>query len=820
MKLVNLKIAGFRGFNEEQLIDLDGTLVIYGGVNGSGKSSIAEAIEWVLFGFTVRRAKGETISRREYANCYRNVHYKGSSSPFVEFTFRDSGDTEHTIRRELNEDESSNLFLDSNPVEDLSTLGISNLRDRPLILQHALHDFIFMRPKERYEVLSAMLGLEKLILFRTTVEEARNNLIKNYPKTIKDTIYYAKLLISKLEETPITKTIVDLLNNNEVNAAYDQLSAIASSRVPTPGKDQKIIDVLKTEYAAKQRSQLDWGKFSYSPIPVDRNNPLLKDIPTLEKDLSTLKGKLSKLVIEVAKSKEKEDEVAYKEFLRLGLGLLEKDVNRCPFCLAETLTPARIKEIKLICTKSTTAEGYLEESQDALATLKNSLLAHWLLVSKTIPKLPDKEEREKIQQLLSKKMDDEGIFLKETVDTSKFIETASNKKDEINKTIQLCQSALTTDSTKAFPDIDRPLKEYIGAIKALAEKLNAYGDKYSETEPFIKKYLSSTSEVSLLALLIEAFEKWSSILLLKYLDGIQDKLLELIRITRTHIEEKQKHILGERDKQIKYWYDLMNPGAGVGYDSIIPKTDALDLQGRTFGRLMMAAPNLSTVQLNCIGLAITLACTTREESPYGFIIIDDPIQSMDDEHSEAFKKSIIKILLDSGFQVVLLSQLDKFAESTDMLYRQSYSDVCLYRMQSYQVNGPIIQYGGPGIVQLLSDVKKNKDADNPDYRKNATQDLRKFVERFVKDLYVAETGNSISKRYRNAAWPRLNSLLRQCKSFDATDESVLKDTHDFTSQFLHDDSSVGKTVPSASQLKPHFDAMNGLLGKYKKKLSV
>ena len=36
------------------------------------------------------------------------------------------------------------------------------MHDRPLILQHTLQDFIFMKPKARYEVLSAMLGLEPL----------------------------------------------------------------------------------------------------------------------------------------------------------------------------------------------------------------------------------------------------------------------------------------------------------------------------------------------------------------------------------------------------------------------------------------------------------------------------------------------------------------------------------------------------------------------------------------------------------------------------------------------------------------------------------
>ncbi len=169
MRLKSLRIAGFRGFNEEQSIDLDGALIIYCGINGSGKSSLAEAVEWVLFGFTLRRQKGDEISKREYADSYRNVHYKGSSSPFVELVFSDQAGNEHTVKRELNPDESTKLFLDKSAVANLSSIGITNLRDRPIILQHSLHDFIFMKPKERYEVLSRMLGLDDLISFRSSV---------------------------------------------------------------------------------------------------------------------------------------------------------------------------------------------------------------------------------------------------------------------------------------------------------------------------------------------------------------------------------------------------------------------------------------------------------------------------------------------------------------------------------------------------------------------------------------------------------------------------------------------------------------------------
>src|SRR5271168_1436675 len=140
MKLIGLKVAGVRGFNDEQTIDLDAKLVIYYGPNGSGKTSLGEAIEWLFYGRTIKRVKGDEISKREYEGCYRNTHYHGAVDPFVEAQFKDASGALHTIRRELNTDESSKLSIDGKPVAALKQFGIGNLYDRPLILQHTLQD--------------------------------------------------------------------------------------------------------------------------------------------------------------------------------------------------------------------------------------------------------------------------------------------------------------------------------------------------------------------------------------------------------------------------------------------------------------------------------------------------------------------------------------------------------------------------------------------------------------------------------------------------------------------------------------------------------
>lgn len=178
MRINQLKVRGFRAFNEEQIIDLSDPIAVFEGPDGSGKTSLAEAIEWLLYGKTLKRIKGEELSKREYARCYRNTHFIRPGLPFVEANITDIPGSNHTIVRELKGDESLVPRVDGMPKSDLREFGIDTMYDRLLILQHTLQDFIFMKTKGRYEMLSAMLGLEPLMTFRTTVESGKTEFNK------------------------------------------------------------------------------------------------------------------------------------------------------------------------------------------------------------------------------------------------------------------------------------------------------------------------------------------------------------------------------------------------------------------------------------------------------------------------------------------------------------------------------------------------------------------------------------------------------------------------------------------------------------------
>jgi len=75
MRLVELTVRNFRGFGTSgDPIRLDRDLILVYGPNGFGKTSLAEAIEWLFYGSTKRRLHGEEYSKAEYAGTYANAH--------------------------------------------------------------------------------------------------------------------------------------------------------------------------------------------------------------------------------------------------------------------------------------------------------------------------------------------------------------------------------------------------------------------------------------------------------------------------------------------------------------------------------------------------------------------------------------------------------------------------------------------------------------------------------------------------------------------------------------------------------------------------
>ena len=111
MKLKEVKITGFRGFNKECSMNLDADVVLIYGLNGTGKSSLTEALEWLFFGDISRRKLSPCRSEYQYEEYLRNLFYKGPDNPFVEVKGEFNGKTVK-IKKELITEKQAKYYID------------------------------------------------------------------------------------------------------------------------------------------------------------------------------------------------------------------------------------------------------------------------------------------------------------------------------------------------------------------------------------------------------------------------------------------------------------------------------------------------------------------------------------------------------------------------------------------------------------------------------------------------------------------------------------------------------------------------------------
>ncbi len=814
MRLKTLSIRGFRGFNEPQTLDLSDPLVIFEGPNGSGKTSIGEAVEWLLYGQTLKRMKGDDLSKREYDGCYKNTHFAGPGLPFVEATLLDGNGKERKVRRELKVDESSVLTVDGTPAVGLREFGIGDVHDRPLILQHTLQDFIFMRPKARYEVLSAMLGLEPLIALRGAIESAKTEFSKKLPARAQQAQSRRNLLVMEIQNEPVLKPVASLISSGVLPAAKTHLDQVAQGLVPPGSPD--VLQALKAVKAAKERAQLDWGRFSATVISTPAQSPVFSLLLPLDERITKIQAHLAAAASAVASQPgTREQDPQRRQFYHLGLGMLDAGHSEnCPFCAAASLTPERVAAIREAVRDTAAGATAIEQALAEVRGFLTDLTNHGAEIAKAMPTQAGDADVQKIRDIAGPSAE---AFLASSDALKAQLAGCRSAYEELKKARQAIEGALTGGSVPSASELGTATTRYKSEVSSLPALVNAYAANYTQLDPTIKAGLASSADVKKLERTISALEQWKDVRIAQAVRDFDQRFAGLIDNVRDFTKKKQKEVLASRDQEIKDWYAMLNPSSDVGYDGMNPATDNLELRARSYKKTMFAAPNLSMSQLNCVGLAVYLACATRPGTPFRTLLIDDPVQSMDDEHTEAFKKQVIEKLLDGGFHVVLLTHMHPLAEDVASLYRARGAE--LYKMSQYSVSGPSIDWKGPEITRLLEAVRKNKDG-NDQYRKQATRDLRYFVERFSKDLFKAQTGGTVSKRYENKSWGELRDLLRRCPNFDAKDEPKLEDTFNVMSRHMHPDDTVPQPILGSAQLTAHYRTMSELLDKYKPVLGL
>jgi DNA repair exonuclease SbcCD ATPase subunit len=200
--ITRIELQGFRSFGQaRQILDLPVSVAALWGGNSQGKTSFAEALEFLLTGQIARRELLAS-TKDEFIEAIRNVHIAPTHAVVVEAHVSCSDGKVRRLTRTLVEDYkrgvgsgcASRLEIDGRPcVEDdiESTLGLRLSQPplrAPVLAQHTLAYLFSVSPADRAAYFRALLDTQDLEDFRSAVAALQSLLVAPSQPEIDDLI--------------------------------------------------------------------------------------------------------------------------------------------------------------------------------------------------------------------------------------------------------------------------------------------------------------------------------------------------------------------------------------------------------------------------------------------------------------------------------------------------------------------------------------------------------------------------------------------------------------------------------------------------------
>lgn len=812
MRLLELTIHNFRGFGKSaEPIRLDRDLILIFGPNGFGKTSIAEAIEWLFYGTTKRRLQGEGYSKAEYAGTYANAH--GTKPVQVDLKVS-LGGSEVVLSRRLVEGargETTETFIDGVKGSFAAVGAQGGEAVYPVVAQHGLQTFIHSKPKDRRDAIGAALGLDELTTLKSALESARSSFQRTPPSTVvqarKDLAVNVGTLALIPGASELTarwqKTPMQVQPATDIAVLLQITTALCGTTVATV---EEALAALRTKRAEASRAVFDASTITPAPTSAADATAFTEAAATSKRSFGEFEGAVAGCIAALAATYS----AVLLGFWTTGL-TLSPSGDTCPMCEAGTLTPARRGELGRRIAEGAAAIATDRAFTEQSAALSNAIATLRAAAVKCCVKGLTDGDRSLLCALLTGADAELTVFLTHCDQVTAAKKAHDDALKNVEDYLQSVQSRIPDGSQAPhlLAEVAVAKSGLEQATDVLTTAVTAYHQQWPAFEAVLNGRIATQGAVSKIDAVGKTFRLLPEMTLLAKYDSILTEAQDVIRAVETTLQMKQGELLATRGAEVKTLYDLLNPGANVVFDCMEPGTDQIKLHASSFGVRMPAAANLSECQLNCLGLSVWVMQATTPGSPFDFIVLDDPVQAMDDDHAEAFLSAMVPHLLDNcGKQVVVLSHVQNITDrlrTTNMSRPHRY-----YHLDNYMQSGPIVTEQAK-LAKMLAHIKATAQG-NVANREHAVDRLRVLVEHFIRELHLKVVGTAAPAQYDNATATDLLKLFRIIPSTTPQEHSALADTVGFTDPAHH--SQVGYSTPLPTAIQPHIDRVTGLLRKH------
>lgn len=683
-------ISGFRGILSPLPIDfIEGSqcrsAILYG-ANGTGKSSITDAWEWLTTGKILHLSR-EGAEEGGYAHSAAKT---GTS--FVEVSFSDP--VIETVRLDFDH----NRITKPKPSDNLDMAR--KLITHPCHIRYGdLTRFVFMRKAERYDALASLMGFVPQMEYQKSLRRVQTN----YQREVDE------LRRVKNQAESRFKAHFDLKEVN-VNLSFERIvAACINYGIATD-------PTIESVRLSNEKIQ--------TAVANDPNAKKLADYRSLEAAVKScsLQPNLSEQVLALRDAigrvkAEQKEQLATQLLIPLFHAAEEflskiEPSGQCPLC-------------------GLRFEGDLQEHvKNELAKMRHmeELLNHLKACRDTITRTLS------AQVELIRTFD--STLDNATPDVNKnLLHNFRSAAENINALISRLRTLLSFDSTSITDELIDSLRDEEASLAVLEvtfgdakEALLRGSDmrrKALEKDPVRVKLVADAQFIYIGLSLIEEIQRKATELeqATEVMDEYSNVVEDYVSVCLADVQRR----FDEISDRVKIYFELLeknSQGLGEPRLRLLPDQDrSVVLEVFFHGEMIQPAYKyLSESQLNSFGLAVFLASATHFNKDCNFLILDDVVSSFD-----SYKRPLLIYLLKQHLQdrQILLLTHDRFYR--ELLYRN---------LPSWKrIDFTSYTFGvGPTMYPGMQTLEKVEEALNRDEPEQACRTLAQYMEDVLQEI--------------------------------------------------------------------------------------
>ena len=620
-KIKSINISGIRGIKNTLPLNLDNRSILIFGENGSGKSSLVDAIEWYYSDSVehlVSREAGATKGR----GSLRNLFIPDNEDAFI--NIQHSNDKLNATKAI----DSSLKASTSSSTDDFKDYLLSTQSENLILRYRDLVEFIIATPGEKLEKLQNIIGFSEVTSIRNILKKSANRIARNIKSANYDNQKNAQqsVILENLGQNVYT--------NEQLFTGANNL--IKPLNLPKEIKSIKNIqDTLKTIESKEDTALIE--QISFHTKTGESLTELLGNIDNIHASYKTYHT----IYTELRKDPENIQKLQLLSLFKEGQSVLEKEViqdDYCPLCYQEKNKIELIKELNERIKELEELEEKKDKLEEQVQKLKDILRVNVNTVDGLLKEKLFKEEQhakllKNIQQVktflnafsdeLKKKLTD-----KDSIQDPSKIQIDKKEISEIAKQAQGKAKTLT-ESKKA----NIKFQIYTKLFQA-----NSAYQQYREIEK--KQDILTKQQITFQAIFADFIKRQ------------EEALNVFLKMFSTNIDE---------------YYTAMNPNEKIKDIKLLPINDKTDdLVGITieysFFDETKTPPSayLSESHINCLGVSFFLASAKAFNKQNKFLVLDDVISSFDRPHRSRFAKLLTDKF--SDYQILLLTHEHEFFE--------------------------------------------------------------------------------------------------------------------------------------------------------------